>query len=557
MKNMIRIFLLFILCTLASCSTSFLDEKPLDFLSSDNAYQTYSDFKTAVNMLYSRVRSEFYSKDENRPFDYLYGTDLVFDGQPSQSSNRHSPMSTAYNSTGDIALSHWTELFKIVADANTITSRLSASSMTDSQKKLVEAQARFFRGLAYRTLAYLYGGVPLLTAEVTSVKNDYVRATKADVLKQVIDDLVFAASNLPSISSVQDGEVSNLAASHLLSEVYLATGEYQKAVDAASVVIGDANMGLMQNRFGSESTTNPGDVYWDMFRPGNQNRKSGNKEAIWVIQFETDVNGGSLVSTAQSGYLLERHHSPMVRDLSIGGVNPFRWPVSDYTGGRGVGWAISTVYFSDTIWKSDFTTDMRNANHNFVRNFVGNKVGTAYYGKIISTQTPPAGVTVPNRSFYPYQSKCTTPYHHPAGLYSNAATFDLKSTAGGTYTDQYMFRLAETYLLRAEAYLGLKDQEKAAADINVVRARAKASPVAKENVTIDYILDERMRELGVEEKRRITLMRLGKLYDRVMKCNPFYATMAGGMIPTYNLWPIPFSVIEANTGAKLEQNPGY
>lgn len=42
-------------------------------------------------------------------------------------------------------------------------------------------------------------------------------------------------------------------------------------------------------------------------------------------------------------------------------------------------------------------------------------------------------------------------------------------------------------------------------------------------VTLDYILDERMRELGVEERRRITLMRMGKLYDRVMKCNPYYA----------------------------------
>ena len=117
-----------------------------------------------------------------------------------------------------------------------------------------------------------------------------------------------------------------------------------------------------------------------------------------------------------------------------------------------------------------------------------------------------------------------------------------------------MFRLAETYLLRAEAHLGAGNAALAAADINVVRARSNAAPVAAANVNIDYILDERIRELGVEEKRLFTLMRLGKWYDRIIKCNPFYASAAQ---PKYNLWPIPQSEIERNRGAVLEQNPGY
>ena len=117
-----------------------------------------------------------------------------------------------------------------------------------------------------------------------------------------------------------------------------------------------------------------------------------------------------------------------------------------------------------------------------------------------------------------------------------------------------MFRLAETYLLRAEAHLGLRNAAAAAADINVVRARSSASPVDPRSVNIDYILDERIREFGVEEKRMFTLMRLGKWYDRIIKCNPFYAPSA---LTNYNLWPIPQSEIERNRGAVLEQNPGY
>jgi hypothetical protein len=305
-------------------------------------------------------------------------------------------------------------------------------------------------------------------------------------------------------------------------------------------------------------------VYWDLFQAKNQNRKSsGNREAIWVIQFETDVPGGGAVSTAMAGsFQMERVHVPLFRDMRVNGVALFQWPVSDYTGGRGVGFMQPSKYFADDVWQSDFNNDIRNANHNFVREIPVTNPGSPLFGQKVSTQNPPAGsgITFPSRVFYPYQAKATTIFDHPPGLYVNPGSSDpikkweLKASAGGTYADQYMFRLAETYLLRAEAYLGLTNTTAAADDINVVRRRAKATDVAAGNVTIDYILDERMRELGIEEKRMLTLMRMGKLYDRVVRFNPFYGAK---MEQRFNLWAIPFGEIERNTGAVLEQNPGY
>ncbi len=101
----------------------------------------------------------------------------------------------------------------------------------------------------------------------------------------------------------------------------------------------------------------------------------------------------------------------------------------------------------------------------------------------------------------------------------------------------------------------------AAADINVIRARANAKPVEASKVTMDYILDERMREFGIEEKRRLTLARTGKLYERVIKFNPYYSkensSDGKGFLKKYELYPIPQSVIEANKDAVLEQNPEY
>ncbi|GAA4203102.1 hypothetical protein GCM10022289_18830 [Pedobacter jeongneungensis] len=556
MKKITFTIIAAITLTFFSCKKAFLDEEPLDFLSTTNAYNNVKDFDAAVNNLYSRVRSEFYNSGEQRPFDYVFGCDLVFDGQPA--TTRHTNMVAAYSPLStEIPLIHWTSLYKIIAESNTIIDRIPASALSPADKTLMEARAKFFRGMAFRTLAYLYGGVPLNTTEVVSPKTDYVRAPKSAVLEQAINDLKFAALNLPAINVVQDGEVNNLAAYHLLSEVYLAAGQFQNAADAATSVISNPNVGLMTNRFGVKASDATKNVYWDLFQRGNQNRKNGtNREALWVIQFETDVPGGGAVSTGIGGsYQMERHFAPQFLTFRLAGssVQPFLYPISDYTGGRGIGWAIPTKYFSDVIWQSDFNNDLRNAPFNFVREFKVTNPAHPRFGQTISTINPPAGISVPRRDFYAFQSKVTTPGDHPDGMFQDKSQLLLKASAGGTYADQYMFRLAETYLLRAEAYLGLSQLDKAAADINVVRGRSNASPVLPANVNIDYILDERMRELGSEEKRRITLMRLGLVYDRVKKCNPYY----NDVLTTYNLWPIPASEIERNNGARLEQNPGY
>src|SRR5690606_35017363 len=113
----------------------------------------------------------------------------------------------------------------------------------------------------------------------------------------------------------------------------------------------------------------------------------------------------------------------------------------------------------------------------------------------------------------------------------------VSSGAAESFTDSYIFRLAETYLLRAEAYLGNNEPQKAADDINKLRSRAQAKYLVDANdVSIDLILDERARELYWEESRVFTLLRLGKLVERVRAYNPVTSTNIGDY---QNLWPIP------------------
>ncbi|WP_405381099.1 RagB/SusD family nutrient uptake outer membrane protein [Maribacter sp. LLG6340-A2] len=541
-----------------SCDEDFLQETPEDFLSSANAFETYTDFNSSINNMYFLVRRQFYNRDENRPFDFLYGTDLVFDGEPG-GTQRHGNMVQAYDPAGSIATTHWNLLYKNIAEANTVIELAPLSEMTDEEKIEILSQAHFFRGFAYNVLVTLYGGVPIVTDAIIEPKIDFVRNTREEVLNQVIEDLSFAAANLPSIGEAEDGKINNLVAMHYLGEAQLTLGNNTEAITSLSAVINDSNTALMTDRFGTRSGEEPGDVFWDLFRRGNQNRSIGNTEALWVIQFELDVQGGGLQSGSRGGsYAFERHFGPLLR------FAPFNsWPVGDYTGGRGIGWGITTEYYTNTVWggdasNPDFVNDIRNANHNFVRVFnKDNSSALALLAEEIGRDTVWSTETQPRiREFYAFPTKVTTPYNHPDGLLRNSdVPYALTSSAGGTYTDQYMLRLAETYLLRAEAYLANSQPQLAADDINMVRSRANASLVEASDVTLDYILDERVRELGLEEKRRLTLMRTNTIYERVMDHNPFY--VENGMQPHFNLWPIPADEIEGNRGAELVQNPGY
>src|SRR5690606_17095874 len=154
--------------------------------------------------------------------------------------------------------------------------------------------------------------------------------------------------------------------------------------------------------------------------------------------------------------------------------------------------------------------------------------------------------------------------------------------------DWYCYRLAETYLLRAEAYFYKGDLGKAAEDVNTVRRRAQCSQLYT-TVTIGDIANERARELYMEEWRHMELSRIsyslalsGKTdewgntysvntlsdnsywYQRIQHYNDYYnknkVTVKGRQytIAPHNVyWPIPQTAINANLYGTLRQNPGY
>ena len=122
------------------------------------------------------------------------------------------------------------------------------------------------------------------------------------------------------------------------------------------------------------------------------------------------------------------------------------------------------------------------------------------------------------------------------------------------YNDQIYLRLAETYLILAEAQFYLNDLAGAATTINTLRARANATPIPASQVNLAFILDERSRELVTEEHRRYTLLRTGTWFARTQQYNLY----AGTKITLRDtILPIPQSVIDANLTKVMPQNPGY
>ncbi|MBC7903349.1 MAG: RagB/SusD family nutrient uptake outer membrane protein, partial [Gemmatimonadaceae bacterium] len=124
--------------------------------------------------------------------------------------------------------------------------------------------------------------------------------------------------------------------------------------------------------------------------------------------------------------------------------------------------------------------------------------------------------------------------------------------------DIILMRLGETYLFLAEAQLKQNRAADAATTLNLLRARSNAGAVTAAQVTLDFILDERVRELVGEENRRMTLMRTKTLVDRAVKYNSVSpVNQMTGIAAKHLLMPIPQSEIDLNKNAKLEQNQGY
>lgn len=590
MKTSINIGILALSSLLFSCNdNAFLTENPETFYTIDNIFTTSSQVNQVVTSCYAHVRL-IYCPHENWDLDwYAYrlgnGTDM-YDVATIRLGNRFNDYSILNSQTKGFFCTY-SAFYQLINIANTALTAANLESIvwtSKEEKARIVAEARFFRAFAYRNLGELFGGVPIVTDLTTEPRYNYTRSTRLETYQFAIDELEDCLNDLPETTS-EAGRLVRAAAQHNLCQLYIdkgvvlsdeggdATAAYTKAVEYANAVIDGGVYHLMTERFGTRATENPefyyasteadqteahlyekagykieGNVFWDLYQVGNQDYQSGNKEAIWVAQFDYDV----YKQEGAQGTIYTGYYCPVFRDQG----GEYATGSMEDVGGLGTCAVQPTFYTRDVIYEDKWNEDMRNSDAVFRRTILGNVPGTPYYGKQI-----PWSVLYREDASGKKNDVATTqlyPISCKVGPDKYVGIEDGENRSHG-FRDDYLIRLPETILLRAEAKLRLGDTGGAASDINRLRDRAKCKyKVSSADINLDLILDERARELVYEECRWNTLLRMGGTVavDRIKKY-AYWDYPRTTLNKTFNLWPIPQTVIDTNKDVKLEQNPGW
>ena len=569
MKHLKYIFLImFMTSSLSSCH-DLLNEVPKDFLTPENSYTDKKGFEAALGHIYLSMRNDFLANTDSWQNYDLMGIDVDFASEQKGNNvyNEYFKWNTL-NADNGIVSKWWKRFYNYIFLSNTIIERADSELVKWSsveEKNAIVGEAKFLRAYAYHFLANMWGGVPIVITETKDAAFDYTRATQDAVYELCKEDLLFASEWMPEIDKQKGGRASKVAANHLLTEVLICMKDYQGAINAADKAINTPGMNLMTERFGKlkdfefegydyQGEKEPwGDVYFDLFAENNFNRIEGNNETIWNAQFDVEIEGGGNVGVSGGYFVMERwwgSHWWGMKDIN-GASN---W-LKDILGGRPVGVIAPTRYVSNDIWnfKDDWNNDIRNSQYNIQRAYYWTNPDGEFYGKQMTKENF-GDKDLLFQIEKPRFMKAVAAMHH--GQFKDSQSGETHDN-GRTYKDWYLMRLAETYLLRAEAYHLKGDNANAAKSINFVRDRVKATPVVAADINLDLILDERARELYMEENRLNTLMRMGKLVEYLKKYNPRVVQEKYELKDHLNRFPIPNSEIEANKEVVLDQNPGY
>jgi hypothetical protein len=452
----------------------------------------------------------------------------------------------------------WAANYALTSEANTVINRfenqISWSDATLDDRDYGVAQAKALRALGFYNLAKHFGGIVLELDETLSIRTDYVRSSEEQTFTQIIKDLEEAIPDL--LDSPQTGRFSKRAAQHLLADVYLtkayksfgSTADFTTSVTLAEQAIGsyDIRSQTYAQVFDYSNQVNPEILFAVQYGPGgNFDDRNNSKHGIFMNPVNNYVgigrgnpygaNNTSLMPTPRFYELLANNDS---RDA----VTLHRVLFADETA------TFTSPEGSDNIFPGDTIV---------------------YYPK-----TPISAVELADKLerywvYQPNQYLFGLPNNVPGVVYQYSSNvlrtnfpifkkFDdigIDAENGGS-RDTFVFRLAETHLIAAEAHLGAGNTSSALSHLNRVRERATGVVNHYTSINIDTILDERAIELAGEEDRWAVLKRTGKLGERINTYNPHIVDHGAFSANTHLVRPIPDNEVGLSEGS-IAQNPNY
>lgn len=547
MKKIYTLAAVLSFAALTGCS-DFLDQDLKSNVPGPEFYGTTQGYESLRNAAYSSLRT-IYGGD---PWLFEGGTDLFATGRTSV--NVCNLYSNAYTSANDAVTTFYTDHYKAISLAN----ELIYWGGDDPARKGAVAQARGLRALYYLNLVQQFGGVPLIKERVSGILESVERASTIDTYDYIISELESLVSGNDLVAEATDGTFNKRAANHYLAKAYLSRGyisndkqDFTNAVSAAQAA-----------GAGQALTTE----YSTLF----SNAGEGNSEVLLSVVYDLTT-----VEDKESGNKQQAHFGSYLNNASDGHkytsstLTPTLW--------------MHEVFNTDTDnpsqdkrYEATFMTELRQSYWDFYDESKKDVSPVKYYycpsweldnvdswraslpsrADAVVIELLPEGKNY-NGVVTSYESKMEEdifglPCFRKFDDIENGK--DVFSTTS-SMRDIYLARLAETNLIAAEACIKSDNLSGALKYVNIVRSRANATLAQESEMNIDYILNERARELAGENHRWADLARTGKLAEYVEKYNPDIST--GQITEKFYLRPIPLSAIELNPALKGHQNEGW
>lgn len=549
-----------VLCTGMFISCKRMLDEEIRSQVSDEYLSTPEGFEDGVRAAYSTLRT--FHANEMAMTLTVFGTDTYTMGSDG-SYKFINEYTSQFDPRVDFVANLWNHLYIGINTCNTVIDRAGdIEELTEEHRNARIGELMFLRAYYYFTLVQQFGAVHLTTTGTTEVITEASRTPIAEIYQVIEEDLRAAIANLPD-TQTDYGRATKPAAEHLLARVLLTRAssdaaqdsDYAEAATLAELVINNYNFRLL-------------DDFASVFEQGSGER---NEEVIWAVQYtrnaitngvNADADGTG--NAAHRYFLMEYDILPgMNRNVRDG--QPWkRFMPTNYT---------LNVLFEDRINDTRYKKSFQDV-------FYCSRPGTYNVNnREVTYQLGDTAIWLPGYQLDPEVRASKNflviePSNYTQRLYPTLTKFldperpDMNYEQGSR--DFLAFRLAETCLIAAEAFMYSGNMDKAVEYINMVRARAayngldesedethrQAMLIDASQLTIDFILEERGRELLGEQLRWYDLVRTHQLVSRVQQHNPD----GGNNIQEHHvLRPIPQDQIDRTEGgiSSFPQNPGY
>ena len=544
----ICLFVILLAAGLAGCK-KLLTEKPSSFLTTDQFYKTSSDAELAITGVYEILNAVDVQGNGNQPMwgatmqylttmgcDEQIGDVTFLAGQP----NFLSLCNYTYTSENTLLWYTYAALYAGINRANFVIERVPSIDMDTTRRGQIVAEARFFRGLYYSYLGWLWGGVPLADSSVVSPTAP--RASMQQIVQHAMADFSYAYNRLPARNKF-DGRVNKYTAEGFLAKLnlYIASCKENNVGQSLSFPLNsfdwvDAPSAYQQAlQYCQDIYTNSG---YTLLKPFNYlflaaTKATARSEHMMIVQTGPGGNQENIVYS----YLAGPAGAYNTTGGTYGWVRPVREGYNRFNSNDGR----RSLSFSGAMPTSATTTPFET---------IG---GYKYF-------IPSAIVT--NLS---NMSICKWRLDNPVDRINRG----VPNWAGDI--DWGVLRYGDVLLMFAEAKYKTGDETGARSLFSELRTRAVAGDLTKLNtITTAYrktdfmqeLLDERSRELLGEGWRRFDLIRTGKLKSVIaamdnsaMFPREDVKTIQSNFADNKIWYPLPSR--EISTNSNLVQNAGY